>query len=97
MTTFGFSLALFRYFRRPLSLGCKSPVTGHDRDVQARSLRVCPKSPHYQQYKRELHAGDTVTIQSALLEVREQSICMLHKMLHDASTKIAAATVVVGV
>ena len=49
------------------------------------------------QYRRELHAGDTVTIQSALLEVKDKSIHMLHKMLHDASEKVAATTVVVAV
>jgi acyl-CoA thioester hydrolase len=49
------------------------------------------------QYKRELHAGDAVTVQSALLEVKNKSIHMLHKMLHDASGELAATTVVVGV
>ena len=49
------------------------------------------------QYRRELHAGDTVTIQSALLEVKDKSIHMLHKMVHDASGEVVATTVVVGV
>jgi acyl-CoA thioester hydrolase len=49
------------------------------------------------QYKRELHPGDAVTIQSALLEIKDKSIHMLHKMVHDASAEIAATTVVVGV
>jgi len=49
------------------------------------------------QYKRELGAGDAVTIQSALLEVKDESIHMLHKMVHDASGEVAAVTVVVGV
>jgi len=49
------------------------------------------------QYRRELHAGDTVTIQSALLEVKDKSIHMLHKMVHDATGEVAATTVVVGV
>jgi acyl-CoA thioester hydrolase len=49
------------------------------------------------QYKRELHSGDAVTIQSALLEVKDKSIRMLHKMVHDASGEVAATTVVVGV
>lgn len=49
------------------------------------------------QYRRELRAGDTVTIQSALLEVKDKSIHMLHKMVHDASGEVAATTVVVGV
>jgi len=49
------------------------------------------------QYKREVHAGDAVTIQSAILEVTGKSIHMLHKMLHDASGEVAATTVVVAI
>jgi len=49
------------------------------------------------QYKRELHAGDAITIQSALLEVKEKSIHMLHKMIDDATGEVAATTVVIGV
>jgi acyl-CoA thioester hydrolase len=49
------------------------------------------------QYKRELHAGDAVTVQSALLEVKDKSIHMLHKMTDDATGQVAATTVVVGV
>ena len=49
------------------------------------------------QYKRELYAGDAVTIQSVLLEVKEMSIRMLHKMVDDRSGEIAATTAVVGV
>ena len=47
------------------------------------------------QYKRELHAGDAVTVQSALLEVKDKSIHMLHKMTDDATGQVAATTVVV--
>jgi len=49
------------------------------------------------QYKRELHAGDAITIQSALLEVKDKSIHMLHKMIDDASGEVAATTVIIGV
>jgi len=49
------------------------------------------------QYKRELHPGDAITIQSAVLEVKDKSIHMLHKMVNDASGEVAAITVVVGV
>lgn len=48
-------------------------------------------------YWRELHAGDAVTIQSALLEVKDKSIHMIHKMVHDASGEVTATTVAVGV
>jgi acyl-CoA thioester hydrolase len=49
------------------------------------------------QYKQELHGGDAVTIQSALLEVNDKSIHMLHKMIDDASGEVAATMLVVGV
>lgn len=49
------------------------------------------------QYKRELRAGDAITIHSALVEVKDKSIHMLHKMVHDGSGEVAATTVVVGV
>ena len=49
------------------------------------------------QYKRELRPGDAITIQSAVLEIKDKSIHMLHKMVHDASAEIAATTVVIGV
>jgi acyl-CoA thioester hydrolase len=49
------------------------------------------------QYKRELHAGDAVTIQSALLEVKDRSIHMLHKMIDDRSGEVVATTVIIGV
>jgi|SRR5690349_20799155 acyl-CoA thioester hydrolase len=49
------------------------------------------------QYRRELHAGQAVTIQSAVLEVKDKSIHMLHKLIDDASGEVAATTVVVGV
>jgi acyl-CoA thioester hydrolase len=49
------------------------------------------------QYRRELRAGDAITIHSALLEVKDKSIHMLHKMLNDATGEVAATTVVIGV
>jgi acyl-CoA thioester hydrolase len=49
------------------------------------------------QYRRELRAGQAVTIQSAVLEVKGKSIHMLHKLIEDASGEVAATTVVVGV
>jgi acyl-CoA thioester hydrolase len=49
------------------------------------------------QYKRELHAGDAVTIQSTLLEVKDKAIHMLHKMVHDISGEVTATTLVIGV
>lgn len=49
------------------------------------------------QYKRELHAGDAVRIESNLVEVKDKSIQMLHRMVHEASGEVAATTEVIGV
>jgi acyl-CoA thioester hydrolase len=49
------------------------------------------------QYKRELHAGDVITIRSAVLGVREKSIRLTHEMSNDATEEIAAITVIIGV
>ncbi len=49
------------------------------------------------QYKRELHAGDAITIRSVLLEVNEKSIRMMHEMRNDATGDVAATTEIVGV
>jgi acyl-CoA thioester hydrolase len=48
-------------------------------------------------YKRELHAGDIITIRSAILEVKEKSLRMIHEMINDGTGEIAAKTVIVGV
>jgi len=49
------------------------------------------------EYKRELHAGDAVTIKSTLLEIREKTLRMTHVMLDDSSGEVAARTTIVGV
>jgi len=49
------------------------------------------------QYKRELHAGDVVSIHSAVLSVRDKSIQLIHKMLNDTTGELAAVSVVVAV
>lgn len=48
-------------------------------------------------YKRELRAGDLVTIRSAVLEVNEKSIRFTHEMTNDETGELAARTVLVGV
>jgi len=48
-------------------------------------------------YKRELFAGDAVTIHSSLLEVNEKSMRILHKMTDDETGEVAAVTVIVAV
>ena len=48
-------------------------------------------------YKRELHAGDVITICSRVLEVREKSIRFKHEMSNDATGELAAVARIVGV
>ena len=49
------------------------------------------------QYKRELHAGDVITVRSVVLEVKQKSIRFTHAMTNDETGEIAAITVIVGV
>jgi acyl-CoA thioester hydrolase len=48
-------------------------------------------------YKRELHAGDTVTVRSVLLEVREKAFKFVHEMRHGVTGEVAAVCVLTGV
>jgi acyl-CoA thioester hydrolase len=49
------------------------------------------------EYKRELHAGDVVTIRSTVLEVKEKAIRMRHAMTNDVTGDLAAVTEIVAV
>ncbi|HEY7055480.1 MAG TPA: thioesterase family protein [Vicinamibacterales bacterium] len=49
------------------------------------------------EYRRELRAGDTVTIRSHVLEVKEKAITFVHEMTDDQSGAVAAVTTLVGV
>jgi acyl-CoA thioester hydrolase len=49
------------------------------------------------EYKRELYAGDVVTIRSAVVEIREKSIRIAHELRNDDTGAVAATTVIVGV
>ncbi len=49
------------------------------------------------EYKRELRAGDTITVRSTLLEINEKSIRLAHEMRNDETGEIAASTVIVAV
>jgi acyl-CoA thioester hydrolase len=48
-------------------------------------------------YKRELLAGDTVTVHSTLLEVRDKSAKFVHEMRHGVTGEVAAVCVLTGV
>jgi len=49
------------------------------------------------EYKRELRAGDVVTIRSKVLEVKDKTIRMRHEMTNDETGDLAAVTEIVGV
>jgi acyl-CoA thioester hydrolase len=48
-------------------------------------------------YKRELYAGDVITVRSTILEVRQRAIRFLHTMTDDETGEIAATTDLTGV
>jgi acyl-CoA thioester hydrolase len=48
-------------------------------------------------YNLELHAGDTVTIRSIVLEVRDKAIRIRHEMRYDETGDVAATTEIVAV
>ena len=49
------------------------------------------------QYRRELLAGDIITINSALLEMKDKSIRFMHDMRKTDTDEIAATTTLTGV
>lgn len=48
-------------------------------------------------YKRELRAGDIVTIRSGILEVKDKIIRFFHEMQNEETGEIAAVTILTGV
>jgi acyl-CoA thioester hydrolase len=48
-------------------------------------------------YKRELHAGDTVIVRSAFLEVREKLARFVHEMRNAVTDEVSAICVLTGV
>jgi acyl-CoA thioester hydrolase len=49
------------------------------------------------EYKRELRAGDVVTIRSTVLEVKDKAIRIRHEMTNDETGDLAAVTEIVAV
>jgi acyl-CoA thioester hydrolase len=49
------------------------------------------------EYKRELHAGDTITIRSSVLDVKDKAIRLRHEMTNDETGDVAAFTTITGV
>ena len=48
-------------------------------------------------YKRELRAGDIVTIRSGILEVKDKVIRFFHEMHNEETGEIAAVTILTGI
>lgn len=48
-------------------------------------------------YKREVLAGETITIRSGVSEVREKSVRFFHQMVNNESGEVAAVTTLTGV
>jgi acyl-CoA thioester hydrolase len=48
-------------------------------------------------YQRELHAGDTVAVQTGVIEVREKLLRFVHEMRNAGSGEIAAITLLAAV
>jgi acyl-CoA thioester hydrolase len=63
--------------------------------IKADGIAMAAVEQHLQ-YKRELHAGDAITIRSGILEVKDKSIRMAHEMQNDETHEIVATTVTVG-
>jgi len=49
------------------------------------------------EYKRELLAGDLITIRSWFQEVREKSLLFVHEMTNEETQEVAARTFLTGV
>jgi acyl-CoA thioester hydrolase len=49
------------------------------------------------EYKRELYAGDVVSVSSTVLEIRDKAIRFAHEMTNDETGELAARMVVVAV
>jgi acyl-CoA thioester hydrolase len=49
------------------------------------------------EYKRELRAGDLLTIRSSVQEAREKTVLLLHEMINQETQELAARTVLTGI
>ncbi|HYM35466.1 MAG TPA: thioesterase family protein, partial [Steroidobacteraceae bacterium] len=48
-------------------------------------------------YRRELHAGDVISVRSVLIELRTTSIRFVHEMRHDETGELITTTLLTGV
>jgi acyl-CoA thioester hydrolase len=49
------------------------------------------------EYRRELHAGDTITIRSEVLEITQRKLRFRHEMTNNETGEVAAVTTLLGV
>jgi acyl-CoA thioester hydrolase len=49
------------------------------------------------EYKREMHAGDVVTVRSTVLEFAGKKVRFRHEMVNDGTGELAAVTTLIGV
>ena len=49
------------------------------------------------EYKRELRAGDVLTIHSSIREVRDKTFVMFHEMTNQNTGELAARTILTGI
>jgi acyl-CoA thioester hydrolase len=49
------------------------------------------------EYKRELYAGDVITVRSTVRRVDDKTITIAHELLNDETGEVAAAATIVGV
>ena len=64
--------------------------------MQAENRGMAGLEQHIE-YKRELFAGDVVTVTSSVLEVKEKVLRFVHEMRNDGTGEIAARTTLVAV
>jgi acyl-CoA thioester hydrolase len=64
--------------------------------MQAEGIAMAAVEQHLE-FKRELHAGDAVTIRTSILEINDKSLRLRHEMRQDETGELAASTIVTGV
>jgi acyl-CoA thioester hydrolase len=49
------------------------------------------------EYKRELRAGDLLTIRPSVQELGDKTVVMVHEMTNQSTGELAARTVIIGI
>ena len=71
---------------------CLFALLGVTRSYMQQNRRAMAAVEQTLHYRRELRAGDTVTVRSRVLEVREKVIRYSHEMVNNDTREIAAVT-----